>query len=163
MLDRNGYVVVTVTERAMMLMMVTTAAMIVVERFSFSGGRGESLSPQIHREKKTSWKVAGSSQLSLFDDVNAERHDEQEGHCQVDVISGERPRVVENSKVWDSNDQICLRASVGPRHNNSAPFPSQTPFHARGSGGEHRHHAMRTWFLWRSTPQRRQRQPARPS
>ena len=50
-------------------------------------------------KKKTSWKVAGSSQLSLFDDVNAERHDVQEGHCQVDV-SGERPRVVENSKVW---------------------------------------------------------------
>ena len=46
MLDRNGYVVVTVTEGAMMLMMVTTAAMIVVERFSFSGGRGESRSPQ---------------------------------------------------------------------------------------------------------------------
>ena len=47
MLGRNGYVVVVaVTERAMMLMMVTTAAMIVVERFSFSGGRGESRSPQ---------------------------------------------------------------------------------------------------------------------
>ena len=57
MLDRKGYVVVTVTERAMMLMMVTTAAMIVVERFRWTRRVSESTNPQRKKNVlESSWQ-----------------------------------------------------------------------------------------------------------